>query len=134
MVKNTKIVVPLKYLGNFWRSWEIRLINCKAHLKLNSIEDCILSSVNLATFKIDAKWYVPILAISTKDNVNLTKQLSDGFKRSVYWNQYQIIPAKVINKKELAYMNYLVHHFKVLNNYLFLFMLFTKIEKTIKNQ
>ena len=30
--------------------------------------------------------------------MNLEKQLSDGFKRSVYWNDYQIIPAKVINQ------------------------------------
>ena len=35
--------------------------------------------------------------LSTKDNANLTKQLSDRFKRSVYWNSYQNIPAKVIN-------------------------------------
>ena len=37
------------------------------------------------------------LTLSTKDNINLTKQLSDGFKRSVYWNKYQTIFAKVIN-------------------------------------
>ena len=30
--------------------------------------------------------------------MNLTKQLSNGFKRSVYWNGYQTIPAKVINQ------------------------------------
>ena len=27
--------------------------------------------------------------MSTKDNENLTKQLDEGFKRSVYWNEYQ---------------------------------------------
>ena len=43
-VKNTKIVVSLKYLGNFWRLLEMPLINCKVHLELNWIEDCILSS------------------------------------------------------------------------------------------
>ena len=43
-VKNTKIVVPLKYLSNFWRSLEMPLINCKIHLELNWIEDCTLSS------------------------------------------------------------------------------------------
>ena len=37
---------------------------------------------------------VPIVLLSTKDNVNLTKQSSDGFKRSVYWNKYQTIPGK----------------------------------------
>ena len=40
-VKKTKIVVSLKYLINFWRSLEMSLINCKIHLKLNLIKDCI---------------------------------------------------------------------------------------------
>ena len=31
---------------------------------------------------------VPIVTLSTKDNNNLTKQLNDSFKRSIYWNQY----------------------------------------------
>ena len=38
-VKNTKIVVPLKYLSRFWRSLEMLLINCKIHLELNWIEE-----------------------------------------------------------------------------------------------
>ena len=52
-VKDAKIVVPLKYLSNFWRSLEMPLINCKVYLKLNWIEDCILSSAgNTAKFAI----------------------------------------------------------------------------------
>ena len=40
------------------------------------------------TFKItSAKLHVPIVTLSTKDNVNLTKQLNEGFIRSVYWNE-----------------------------------------------
>ena len=51
-VKNSKIVAPLKYLSNFWRSLEMPLINCKIHPKLNRIEDCILLSAgNTAKFK-----------------------------------------------------------------------------------
>ena len=34
-LKDTKIVVPLKYLSNFWRSLELPLINLKVHLELN---------------------------------------------------------------------------------------------------
>ena len=62
------------------------LINCKIHLELNSIEDCILSSVghSVKSKKMDAKLHVPIVTLSTKDNVNLIQQLSDGFKRSFY--------------------------------------------------
>ena len=56
-VNSTKIVVPLKYLSNFWRSLGMPLINCKIHLELNWIKDCILSSTgDSAKFKIiDAK-------------------------------------------------------------------------------
>ena len=64
---------------------EIPLIIFKIHLELNLAEDNILSSdEDSAKFKItDAKLHVPIITISPKDNVNLTKKLSDGFKRSV---------------------------------------------------
>ena len=59
-VKNVKIVVPLKYLSNFWRSLEMPLINCKVPLELNWIEDCILSNAaNSTKFKIaDPKLHV----------------------------------------------------------------------------
>ena len=87
-VNNVKIVVPLKYLNNFLRSLEMPLINCKIHLKLNWTKDCVLSSVNnnpATSFKItETKLYVPIVTLSTKDNVNLSKQLNEGFKRSKY--------------------------------------------------
>ena len=104
-VKEAKIVVPLKYLSNFWRSLEMLLINCKVHLEINWIEDCILSSAgNSAKFEItDAKLHVSIVTLSTKDSVNLTKQLSKGFKRSVYWNSYQKKPEKVIQKGKDLY-------------------------------
>ena len=79
------------------------------------MEDCILSSAGeAAKCEItDAKLHVPIVTLSTKDSVNLTKQLSVGFKRSVCWNNYQTKPAKVI-KKEKTYTNYFMHYFKVL--------------------
>ena len=82
-VKNTEMVVPLKYLSNFWRLLEMPLINCKIYLELNWIEDCILfSNETSIKFEImDAKSHVPIVILSTKGNVNLTRQLSDGFKR-----------------------------------------------------
>ena len=98
-LKDSKTVVP-KYLSNFWRSLEMLLINCKVHLELNWIEDCILSNdEESAKFKItDTKLNAPIVFLSIKDNVNLTKQLSDGYKRSVYWRKYQTIPAKLAEK------------------------------------
>ena len=72
-VKDAKIVVPLKYFCNFWRSLEMPLITCKVYLKLNWIEDCILSSAgDSAKFEItDAKLHVPIVTLSIKDSENL---------------------------------------------------------------
>ena len=55
---------------------------------------------------MDAKLHVLIVTLSTKDNVNLTKQISDGFKRSVYWTSYQTIPEKVIEEGKDIYELY----------------------------
>ena len=65
-------------------------------------EDCISSSAgNTAESAItNAKLHVPIVTLSTKDSVNLTKQLREGFKRSVYWNSYQTKLSKVIEKRK----------------------------------
>ena len=64
------------------------LINCKVHLELNWIKDCILFSAgDSAKFKTaDAKLHVSVVTLTTKDKINLKKkkQLSDGFKRSAY--------------------------------------------------
>ena len=90
-----KIVVPLKYLSNFWRSLEMPLINCKIELLLKWIENCVLTSsdnANKAIFKItDTKLYVPVVTLSAEDNAKLSKLLSDGFKRSIHWNKYEVI-------------------------------------------
>ena len=88
--KNVKIAVPLKYLSNFWRSLEMPLINRKIHLELNWSKDCVMSTIADTTFKIkNINLYVPIVTLSSKDNVKLVKLLEEGFKRPVYWNEYQ---------------------------------------------
>ena len=87
-----KIAIPLKYLSNFWRSLEMPLINCKVELSLKWYERCLLTAATTATFKItDAKLYVPIVTLSAEDNAKLSKLLSEGFKRSIYWNKYKVI-------------------------------------------
>ena len=80
--KNIKIAVPLKHLRNFWRSLEMPLINCKIHLELNWSKDCVMSTIADTTFK--TMLYVPIVTLSSKDNVKLVKLLEEGFKRPVY--------------------------------------------------
>ena len=85
--KDVEIAVPLKYLSNFWRSLEMPLINCKIHLELNWSKDCVMSTIADTTFK--TMLYVPIVTLSSKDNVKLVKLLEEGLKRPVYWNEYQ---------------------------------------------
>ena len=47
--------------------------------------------------------YVPVVALSTKDNLNLTKQLNGAFKRLVYWNEYKSkIETKEANAESLT--------------------------------
>ena len=89
-VNNVKLVVPLKYVSNFFRSLEMPLVNCKIDLELTWHKDCMISAANhVVSFMItDTKLYVSVVTLSTKDNTNLTKQLSEGFKRTIYWNQY----------------------------------------------
>ena len=91
-----KIAVTLKYLSDFWRSLKMPLINCKAELPLNWIENYVLTTAPIgtkadvtgadsATFKItDGKLYVPVVTLSIEDNAKLAKQLNEGFKRSIY--------------------------------------------------
>ena len=85
--------MPLKYLSNFWKSLEMPLTNCKIEFSLKWYEECILSNNgNAATFTItDAKHYVPIVNLKIEDNTKLSKLLSEGFKRPIYWNKYKII-------------------------------------------
>ena len=91
-----KIAVPLKYLSNFWRSLEMPLINCKVELLLIWNENCIWSTVaDNSTFAItDTKLYVPVVTLKTEGNAKLSKLLSEGFKRPVYWKKYSVIAEK----------------------------------------
>ena len=45
----------------------------------------------------DAKLYVPVVTLSIEDNAKLMKLLN-GFKRSVYWTKYKVIPNKKNNQ------------------------------------
>ena len=50
------------------------------------------SSGTAATFTTtDTKLYVTIVTLKIEDNVKLSKLLSEGFKRSIYWNEFKII-------------------------------------------
>ena len=49
----------------------------------------VMLIIEKQNFITGTKLYVPIVSLHTKDNVNLTKHLNEGFKISVYWNKYK---------------------------------------------
>ena len=57
---------------------------------------CVLFNlVGNSTFAIThAKISVPVVTLSTEGNAKLSKLLTEGFKRPVYWNKYKISPNK----------------------------------------
>ena len=89
--RNVKVVVPLKYLSNFFRSLEMPLINCKIKLNLTWKKECVLSNQNGdAVFIInDTKLYVPVVTLSKEDNKDFIEQQNKRFQRSIYWNEYK---------------------------------------------
>ena len=88
---NVKVVVPLKYFSNFFRSLEMPLINCKIKLNLTWKKECVLSTgAGEVVFIInDTKLYVPVVTLSKEDNKDFIEQQNKGFQRSIYWNEYK---------------------------------------------
>ena len=78
------------------------LINCKVELSLTWAPIFVLCNlVGASTFTLtDTKLYVPTVTLSTEDNAKLSKLLSEGFKRPVYWNKYKIIPNKTYDESD----------------------------------
>ena len=98
ILKNATIVVPFKYVSNFWL--EMPSINCNVELKVRWMKHWALAGAgvendnadsNNNNFTIeDTKLYLPVVILSAKDNQKLSKLLSKGFVRSVYWNEHKI--------------------------------------------
>ena len=91
VVKNeTEVVIPLKYLSNFWRSLNIPLINCEVELILTWSKNCV--SVDMTKrnaqgdnpaiappaeleFKItDTRLYVPAVSLSKLNDTKLLEK------------------------------------------------------------
>ena len=90
---NVEIIVPLKYLSNFWRTLDMPLISCEVSLTLAWSENCVstskayreavaaqggnpavagINNPTCATFKItDTKLNVPVVTLSTQDDNKL---------------------------------------------------------------
>ena len=103
--KDVEILVPLKYLSNFWRTLETPLIKCEVRLILTWSSTCVITnSTGAGTFEItDTKLYVPVVTLSTEENAKLLQQLKSGFKRVIIWNKY-------LSKPELLAQNLNLNH------------------------
>ena len=66
---NVVIMVPLKYLSNFWRTFEMLLVNCEVILMLTWSKNCF-SDAGIAVNQepIFTKPYVTVVTLSTQDN------------------------------------------------------------------
>ena len=125
LTKNyVKIVVPLKYLSNFWRSLNIPLITWKIELILTWFKNCVLISKATreanydadlivrkidnpenATFQVtDTKLYVPVVTLSKENDIKLLEQLKSGFKRTIKWNKYRSQMTVQSNNNNLNYL------------------------------
>ena len=83
------VIIPLKYLSNFWRTLNIPSINCEGELVLAWSKNCVIAHMmtrdagnnnNLpaivapsgSTFKIkDRKLYVPVVTLSKENYIKL---------------------------------------------------------------
>ena len=117
--EDVKIAIKLKYLGNFWKSLDIPLINCEITLVLSWYKECVLvgrafrsppaAEINSATdarFEItDCNLYVPVVTLSAENGNKLLEQLKSVFRRSMKWNKYM---SQMSNQNKNNDLNHLI--------------------------
>ena len=114
---NAKVVAPLKYLSNFWRSLDFPLINCEIELNLTWSNYCVISEISRtpelgganpadatlsgATFQIsNTKLYISVVTLSIK----FLKNIKHGFKRTICGNKYRSEKIKQSKNNNLDYL------------------------------
>ena len=124
--KDVTIAIPLKYLGNIWRSLDIPLINCEIKLILSWYKECVLvgrvlrntpdpqpnppiaaieSPTSAKSEITDCKLYVPVFTLSAENDNKLLEQLKSGFRRSIKKNKYML---QISNQNKNNNLNYLI--------------------------
>ena len=119
---NAEVVIPLKYLSNFWKNLNIPLINCEVEIILTWTKNCVLADMTTrdagnnndppaivapsgATFQItDTKLYAPVVTLSKENDIKLLEQLKTGFKRTIKWNKYRSQMTIQNNNHNLNYL------------------------------
>ena len=117
---NVKVVIPLKYLSNFWKSLDIPLINCETELILTWIKNladmtvidagnnndppAIVAPTGLEFQITDTKLYVPVVTLSKENDMKLLEKLKSGFKKTIKWNNYRSQMTIQNNNNNLNYL------------------------------
>ena len=127
---DTEVVVPLKYLSNFWRFLNLSLINCEIKLDLSLSKDCIVSEIALthriatdadanppfqlrtaiqttgATFQINnAILSAPVVTMSINDNIKFLEYIKQSFKRTISWKKYR---SEITTRSKNNNLDYLI--------------------------
>ena len=126
---NAEVVVPSKYLSNFWRSCDLPLINCEIELichgqdlscviteisriyravpNTNPVRYQVTSQTTREIFQINnAKINVPIVILSVNDNINFFENIKQGFKITIFWNKYR---SEITTQPKNNNLDYLIH-------------------------
>ena len=86
------------------------LINCKISVQLKWSRKFIIVATTTnnqnPTFQINhTKLYVPVVTLSTQENMKLLKQIQSSFKRTINWNKYR---AKTANQVQNRYLEFVL--------------------------
>ena len=128
--KAVQIIVPLNYLSNFWRTLETPLINCEINLFLTWSANYVIANAaanQATTFAItEAKFYVPVVTLSTQDNAKLLRQLQSGFKCTINLNKYHS-KAEPLSSQN-PYLSFLIDPSFSERNWLFYYLMLMIVE------
>ena len=108
-IDNVGIMVPLKYLSNFWGTLGIPLINYEVNLILTWFADRIKICINVgnqvpSSAITETNLYVPVVTLSTQNHTKLLPQLKSGFNRTMSWNKYLSKPESLAQNPNLNHL------------------------------
>ena len=108
-IDNVGIMVPLKYLSNFWGTLGIPLINYEVNLILTWFADRIKICINVgnqvpSSAITETNLYVPVVTLSTQNHTKLLPQLKSGFNRTMNWNKYLSKPESLAQNPNLNHL------------------------------
>ena len=77
---HVEVTIPFEYLSNFWRFFDMPLINCETDLDLSWTKSCALiehhdniRGVNFMITSIELD--VPVVTVSINDNINFLENI-----------------------------------------------------------